>query len=172
MATGTSSLAILENLPVGGRLTSIDPFQSTEWAGEGLRNIEAGGFNAAHTLIEEPDFLALPRLVRAGRQFDLIFIDGWHSFEYVMLDMFYGDLLLRQGGVMGFDDCGMAAVRKALRFLKTHRPYEELDVGPLRYTASSTLKTAVRMALRRSVQNRWFRKIRSEQTPWSFYRYF
>lgn len=172
MANGVSSLVILENLPEGGRLTSIDPNQPTDWAGAGLRNIAAAGFADQHRLIDAPDYLALPQLLESGERFDLVFIDGWHSFEYVLLDLFYADLLLRPGGVMGFDDCEMAATRKALRFLTSHRPYTELTLRPPRYRASNPLKTLLRFALRWSVQDRWFEKLRDEQTPWNFYRRF
>lgn len=172
MATGVSSLAILEHLPQGGTLTSIDPNQSTDWAGAGLRNVADAGFADRHRVIESPDYLALPSLLRSGEQFDLVFIDGWHSFEYVMLDMFYADLLLRPGGTMGFDDCDMAATRKALRFLISHRPYNELRLGLPSYTASNRIKTLVRVGMRWSVQDRWFEKLRDEQTAWNFHRRF
>lgn len=172
MANGVSSLAILEHLPKGGTLTSIDPHQSTEWHGAGLRNIADAGVADRHRVIEVPDYLALPELLETGERFDLVFIDGWHSFDYVMLDMFYADLLLRPGGVMGFDDCEMAATRRALRFLTSHRPYKELALRRPLYKASNPVKTLLRFALRWSVHDRWFEKLRDEQTPWNFYRRF
>jgi predicted O-methyltransferase YrrM len=172
LANGVSSLAILESMPPGGSLVSIDPYQSTEWRGAGIDNIESAGYAARHTLIEEPDYLALPQLVAEGRRFDLVFIDGWHSFDYVMLDAFYADILLQSGGVVGFDDCEMPATRKALRFLTTHRPYEEIRLEASRYRASNPVKTALRFALRWPVQNRWFEKLRDEQTPWNYYHRF
>lgn len=172
MANGVSSVTILRAMPEGGHLTSIDPNQSTDWEGRGVAHVQAAGYAGRHRLIEEPDLIAMPRLVEAGERFDLVFIDGWHSFEYVMVDLFYADLLLGPGGVMGFDDCDMPATRRALRFLTTHRPYRELKMGPNRYGASNRVKTAVRFVLRWSVQDRWFEKVGDEQTPWNFYRHF
>ena len=45
-----------------------------------------------------------------------------------MLDLFYADLLLRDGGVVAIHDTGMPAVFKACMFLETHKPYGRL--GP------------------------------------------
>ena len=170
MANGVSAVTILEHTP--GHLTSVDPYQGEQWGSAGVKNVAAAGFADRHRLIEAPDFLALPQLVGASERFDLVFVDGWHSFEYVMLDMFYADLLLRPGGVLGFDDCDMPATRRSLRFLLTHRPYIEIVTGPARYTASSPAKTLLRRVLRWSVQDRWFEKQRDEQTRWNFYRRF
>src|SRR3954447_7802871 len=69
MAVGTSTLAILEALPIGGTLTSIDPFQSTDWDNVGVLDVQRAGLAGLHTLIEEPSYQALPDLVRQGRTF-------------------------------------------------------------------------------------------------------
>ena len=34
-----------------------------------------------------------------------------------------------KNGVIAFNDCGWAAVEKAIRFVETHRRYREVDVG-------------------------------------------
>ena len=38
------------------------------------------------------------------KPFDFIFIDGWHTFDYTLVDMFYADRLLRIGGYLLIDD--------------------------------------------------------------------
>lgn len=87
-------------------------------------------------------------------------------------DVFYADLLLEPGGVICFDDCDMPATPKVLKFLTSHRPYREFAAGPTRYDASTRVKRTVRLLMRWSTQNRWFEKLRDEQTPWNFYRPF
>ena len=84
---GASALAILTALEQNevGQLISIDPHQSSTGRGRrgaGTANIEAAGMAHRHRLIEEPDYLALPDLVRAGTRVQLVYIDGWHTFDY------------------------------------------------------------------------------------------
>ena len=55
-----------------------------------------------------PSEIALPTL--AGREFDLVFIDGCHGFPLPTIDWFYGAGLLRKGGVVVFDDVQLPQV--------------------------------------------------------------
>ena len=57
--------------------------------GQGVRNVAAAGFANMHRLMEEYDYIALPQLVAEKAQFDMVFIDGYHSFDYTFLDFFY-----------------------------------------------------------------------------------
>ena len=69
MAFGVSSLAILCALADrsrGAKLVSIDPRQSCDWKGAGLAAIARAGFGDHHQLIEDFDYLALPRLLASG----------------------------------------------------------------------------------------------------------
>jgi len=78
-------------------------------------------------LLEQPDYLALPQLVAEGVRCDFVLIDGWHSFDYTLLDLFYADLLLNDGGLVAFHDTYMPCVYRAVRFLEAHKPYERLS---------------------------------------------
>ena len=132
MAFGVSSLAILAALRrngLDGRLISIDPHQFTQWWGCGVAAVERAGLKDRHELIEDYDYLALPRLLGSGRRIGFAFIDGWHTFDYTLLDFWYLDKMLEVGGVVGFDDCEYRAVHKAIRFVQSHRRYEELETG-------------------------------------------
>lgn len=54
-------------------------------------------------------------------------IDGWHTFDYAMVDFFYVDRLLQVGGVVILDDtAAYAAIRKLARYVATHRQYVAL----------------------------------------------
>ena len=133
LAHGASALAILTALEENGvgRLISIDPHQSGDggWRGAGVANIKAAGLAHRHQLIEEPDFLALPDLVRADTRVQLVYIDGWHTFDYALLDFFYADKLLDVGGLVGFNDCFYPSIERVLRFVTRHRRYRAEDVG-------------------------------------------
>jgi predicted O-methyltransferase YrrM len=72
----------------------------------GLQNVRKAGLDHKHTWIGLPDYLALPQLAQEGKRFDFIFIDGYHSFDYAMLDFFYSDLLLVSGGMVVLHDSG------------------------------------------------------------------
>lgn len=161
-ASGISALSILtalaENGP-DGRLSSIDPFQATWGRNAGVHHVERAGFAARHRLLAEMDFIALPNLLSAGERFGLIYIDGNHDFEYVMLDAFYADQLLDVGGLMAFNDCGFRPVHAALKHVPPDKRYERVDVGlPADYRGRNTLVSAERRLTGRSSADRYYRK--------------
>ena len=132
MASGGSAVVLCRAVRLAGGDThvAIDPFQSSPdaWDGKGIQAVTDAGFGDMLEMIEDYDYLALPRLVREKREFDFILIDGWHSFDYTFIDLFFADLLLKPGGVLAVHDTGWPAVFKACRFLETHKPYDRL--GP------------------------------------------
>jgi|tagenome__1003787_1003787.scaffolds.fasta_scaffold20745370_2 predicted O-methyltransferase YrrM len=129
LAHGVSALFICDALSaVGGeRHIVIDPDQHA-WDGLGLLNLERAGYA---TLVEYHDALshaALPALHAAGRRLDFAFIDGWHTFDYALVDFFYVDLMLNVGGLMVLDDAwSYPALRKLARYIATHRRYTLVD---------------------------------------------
>jgi predicted O-methyltransferase YrrM len=162
MACGLSTLAILaalRDVGEGGQLISIDPFQSTERKGVGVANVKRAGYEDIHTLIEAFDYAALPRLLGDGTRVDFGYIDGWHTFDYTLLDFFYLDKMLPVGGVIGFNDCGVRAIHRVLKFVKTHRHYKEIDVGlKPDYHARNFLYVAARKFLDFKWNDRYFEK--------------
>jgi predicted O-methyltransferase YrrM len=173
MAYGPSSLAILSalsQLGPGGRLTSVDPSQSTDWKGLGTLNVARAGLGDRHTLVEETDYRALPALLDQGLQFDFAYIDGWHTFDYVLLDFFYVDKLLSPSGVVAFNDCDYRAIDRVLKFVTTHRRYKEIDVGlGPNYTDRNVVRSFGRRVLRRSQSDRYFLKQESWEPSWDYY---
>lgn len=173
MAYGISTLAILEGLGPEGRLISIDPFQTSAFAGFGRELVERTDRADRHELIESPDYLALPELLARAVQVDFAYVDGMHTFDYVLLDGFYIDKLLPVGGVVGFNDCGFRSVHKYLRFFRGHRDYEELDAG-LRpdFRGRNPAVTLWRRLEGRSNQDRYFRKRSAREPEHNFFRRF
>ena len=176
MAYGVSSLSILAGLRrvnEGGRLISIDPGQSTEYEGIGVLNVKRAEFDDMHELIERPSYLALPNLLESGVSIDMGYIDGWHSFDYTLVDFFFLDKLAAPGSIVAFNDCGYHAVRKVLRFVETHMKYEEMDVGLERDCKGSNLiTTGLRTVLGWGREDRYFKKKQNWQVPWNFYKRF
>lgn len=186
MARGTSAVVICHALQASGAgtLTSVDPFQSTPppegYANHGIDNLAKAGFLHMHRLIEQPDYLALPMLCGEGERFDFILIDGWHSFDYTLLDIFYADLLLTDGGVMVFHDSTSPPVYEAICFLERNKPYERLSaplmvhIGPFIGRALRRVRTTLAgpsaRADARSRMKNWrtlaaYRKLEARQVP-------
>lgn len=157
MANGSSSVAIMTTLrELGeGRLVSIDPFQLNPtiavdgmmrgFGGAGVRNVEQAGLSDLHTLIPDADYVALPRLLQDRRQFDFIFIDGYHSFDYTLLDFFYADLLLRPGGLVAFHDSSCVAVFRVCEFVANNKAYRRVGPPPALIYASFARRAARRL---------------------------
>ncbi len=180
MAFGVSTLAILtalEEIGGDGQLISLDPWQAVSWHNCGLAAVERAGLGSRHRLIETFDYLALPELLRATTRIDLAYIDGYHTFDYVLMDFWYLDKLLRVGGLIGFNDCDWPAVHKAIGFVRSHRKYTEVDVGLApRYTNYSRprelwrrLRRLDRPTYYRNASDRYFKKTEDWEPRWDFF---
>jgi predicted O-methyltransferase YrrM len=127
-AFGLSSLHICEALrsrPEASH-TIIDPRQMDVWHGVGVTHLERAGIDF-YSLISEPSELALPNLLRSQPEgFDFVFIDGWHTFDQTMLDIFYANRLVREGGYIVIDDCNWASVSAAVSYYVNYPAYELL----------------------------------------------
>jgi predicted O-methyltransferase YrrM len=127
-AFGLSSLHICEALRnrSGASHVIIDPKQIDVWHGVGITHLERAGIGF-FDFICEPSELALPDLLRSrSESFDLIFIDGWHTFDQTMLDMFYANRLVRLGGYIVIDDCNWKSVAAAVSYYSNYPAYERL----------------------------------------------
>jgi predicted O-methyltransferase YrrM len=125
-AYGVSSLYICEalaSLPNTPRHIVIDPFQQSQWRGIGLKNIREAGFGTLVDFREERSELVLPSLVSQGVALDFAFIDGWHTFDQVMVEFYYLNRLLRPGGVLAFDDANRRSVNRVVRHALTYPAY-------------------------------------------------
>jgi predicted O-methyltransferase YrrM len=143
-AYGISTLYICEALDeVGGsRHIVIDPKQSDVWRNIGLFTVKRSGYGRLIELHQESSHRTLPILEQAGQRIDLALIDGWHTFDYVLLDFFYVDRLLNVGGVVVFDDTFFyPAIRKVARYVAKHRNYVPIgnDGTPLSLVRRRTL---------------------------------
>jgi cephalosporin hydroxylase len=118
--------------PPEAQHTALDPFQTTVWDSCGLMALERAGLIGYMDFRQTCSALELPRLVKDGAQFDLVYVDGSHLFEDVFVDAYFVTRLLSAGGVVAFDDSVNPHIAKVLRFLRTNIPrsaLEELDLG-------------------------------------------
>jgi predicted O-methyltransferase YrrM len=126
-AFGISSLFICEALSDVGatRHIIIDPYQTspTLWKGIGLANLERAGYGRLVEFHPAYSYVALPLLHAKKTTVDFAFIDGVHTFDYVLVDFFHIDKMLSSGGIVVFDDYTYPGIMKAVHYILTNLPY-------------------------------------------------
>ena len=129
MAAGHSAVAIASvHAERGAGLhTCVDPYQTAQWQSAGLGLCERAGVADFVELVEEPSELALPEMLSTGTRAGLVFIDGLHLFDHILIDFFYFDRMLEQGGVVVFHDTWMPAVQKAVGYVVSNRAYRRFE---------------------------------------------
>ena len=132
LAYGVSALFICDAMvqQENARHIAIDPGQVANWDCIGVHHLRQAGYENLFELREQPSFRALPQLLEEGTQVDFAFVDGEHTFDFVLLDFFYIDRLLRLGGVVAFDDTHIPSIRRVCRFVATNRHYRVLRCLP------------------------------------------
>ena len=130
-AMGISSLAIADAMRDGGSSHHyiIDPFQKTQWKNIGITNLKKAGFSQ-FKLVEDFSEFALPALAKEGIKVNFGFIDGWHTFDHTLIDLFYINRMLEIGGVVVIDDVGMPAISKVIRYLYNYPCYQYIGSVP------------------------------------------
>ena len=130
LAYGISALFICDALTVREETQHIviDPNQhggewGDSWDGIGIANLRRAGYGDIVRLIEAPSYRALAELESRGQFIDFAFIDGWHTFDFCLVDLFFIDRMLNVGGVIAFDDADWPAIRKVCRFVNKNLAY-------------------------------------------------
>jgi predicted O-methyltransferase YrrM len=170
-AFGLSSLHICEALRDRPNPCHVivDPGQIRSWHGVGIANLQRAGISF-YRHIAEPSEFALPELVRSeAGTFDLIFIDGWHTFDHTLLDLFYANLLVRVGGYIVVDDCTWRSVSAAVSYFRNYPAYREasapgLPAHSLPERIAKAVSGALRPGLARqvlpaSLYDRYYRRV-------------
>jgi predicted O-methyltransferase YrrM len=130
MAYGVSTLYLCEALsrmPHPVRHIVMDPFQTPQWRGIGLRNVRAAGYDHMVEFHENRSEFVLPRLLADGTEVDFAFVDGWHTFDQVMVEFYYLNRMLRVGGVMAFDDAERRGINRVIRHALSYQAYEVFE---------------------------------------------
>jgi predicted O-methyltransferase YrrM len=186
MAYGMSTLFICQALQdnEAGHHTAIDPFQLTEFKSIGLLNIERAHLTPRLRFHAAASDVVLPQLCAEGQTLDFAFIDGWHLFDFTLVDFYYIDKLLRVGGHVAFDDLWLPAVRKVVSFVLRNKAYTLVRVSSTH--PAPMWKQAIRIG-RRLVQDpfgpgwrakllpqnvAFLRKVADDSRGWQFHRRF
>jgi predicted O-methyltransferase YrrM len=140
-AYGTSALVFAEHHQrmknTGISHTIIDPNQygkgEGSWEGIGAENLKRVGFvkNRNWRLVESTSIKALPALYEkfGDGWLDVALIDGWHLFDYTLLDVMYCLQMLRVGGILIVDDKRMKAINAVAKYVT--RAYSHVvDICP------------------------------------------
>lgn len=136
MAFGISAFYILLNNNT--TLVSIDPYQKTQWNNNGIKLLKEFGLDKKHKCIEEKSYNSLPKLLKDNNLYDFIFIDGWHTFDYTLIDFFYADKLLKIGGSIIIDDALHKGVSKTIQYIDNNYKNYKRVASPI--TVASYLK--------------------------------
>ena len=130
VAFGASSLAICDakrSFDAANKMHyGVDPNQSTEYADAALVSLRKEHLDSEFQILEGPSHLMLPKLIEKGVLLDFAFVDGWHTFDYTLIDFFLVDKMLRPGGIVAFHDMYSLSKQKVLRYILTHRKYKIL----------------------------------------------
>lgn len=119
-----------------GRHVAVDPYQDSDWEGIGLavarRLIEKSSVLDAASFRHLPQRSehALVDLDRAGAQFGLTFIDGYHRFDDVLVDFTLAARLTPHDGVIVLHDMWLDSIAAVAGFVRSNRgDFAEIDTG-------------------------------------------
>jgi hypothetical protein len=111
---------------------AIDPYETEVWDDVGVVLLEKANLSHYVNVIQSPSHMAIPQFIDKGTAFDLAYIDGSHFFEYVLVDWFLVDKVLKTGGLVVFDDTRNQHVKKFVEFLSSNfsQSYSFIDDKP------------------------------------------
>ncbi|HXU10173.1 MAG TPA: class I SAM-dependent methyltransferase [Blastocatellia bacterium] len=184
VAYGASTVAICSALSIlesGGEIVKhygVDPSQIEVFGGAAIAALTECGLDHIFELCEGPSHLMLPRLLDRNVTVDFVFIDGMHTFDYTLLDLFFSDKLLRPGGVLCLHDMHLPSKRKAVNYLMRYRKYVRVPgvKKRLRSRLGAALKQALKLRLDSACANLLtseamlvVKKVENTEPPWDFY---
>lgn len=125
-AYGISTLYACDALSANGgpcRHIVIDPAQSGQWRGIGLKNVALAGFDRFVEFHEDQSAIVLPALFARGTRVQAAIIDGLHRFDQAMMDFFFINKMLDVGGVVILDDANWPGVFRLVKHISTYPAY-------------------------------------------------
>lgn len=116
---------------------AIDPKQGEKWNRVGVENIAKLDYHR-FKLIEEPSYIALPKLLSqlvkesSGRKdvnrADLCIIGGWNEYQLSLLDLFYCDLIVEKEGYIAVTEEDKSASDELVKFIsKNWKHYDRIN---------------------------------------------
>lgn len=138
----------------GGHHVAIDPFEQDCWNGIGLKKVKELRMDSFFTHLPQFDLFGIPDLVKEKHKYDIVFVDGDHRFDYILLDFTLSDYLLAEDGYIIFHDLWMPSTKKVIEFINNNRAD---------YQAQENID---------SPQMKIFKKIGNDTRPWDYYKSF
>jgi predicted O-methyltransferase YrrM len=184
VANGVSTLAMCGALSVrdlpGSKHVGVDPCQFTDHGGAALALLAEHDLGRYFELVNKPMHVGAVELLERDVRLDLAFIDGWHTFDYALIDFFYVDKMLEKGGLVAVHDTRWPAVRKVVQFALSHRryrlrPYKRVDLARSLYHMFKDLvglQEYVRYAILGRPNLLFLEKEDDWEPRWDFYRKF
>ncbi len=193
LAYGISALFICDALikTVKTRHIIIDPYQFIDWDGIGLNNLKMAGYENSIEFHESPGHIALAQLETREAKVDFAFIDGFHTFDYALIDFFYIDRILRVGGIVALHDTNMRSIKKLCKYILTNRAYSLVGYyGTLKdgiperrisrvirffltpFITTKRIEYFVKLGFFGGINVIAFRKESEDTRDWDFHRYF
>ena len=102
------------------RHVAIDPFQA-DYDSCGLKNIERLGLSPRLEFHADYSHSVLPQLLKQGRTFQFIFIDGDHKFDGQFVDFYYAASLVEEGGLVVLHDTWMRGTSYLVSYVRSNR---------------------------------------------------
>jgi predicted O-methyltransferase YrrM len=143
LAHGVSALVFCqahdEYISTEGVHYAVDPNQLTSYNSAAICALEKAGYLKHFKLLNGPSHLEIPELIKQNIKVDCAFIDGWHTFDYTLIDFFLIDKILKPSGYIAFHDTYGRAKQKVINFILTHRKYE-IDNTLMNFSTESFYK--------------------------------
>ena len=150
---GINAFYILNNPQT--KLTAIDSLQKSEWDDNGIKLLKEFKLDNRFTLYKLPNFIALPKLLEkhGNNYYNFIFIDGTYTFDNILLDFYYSNLLLAINGFIIIDNALQAGINKCIQYIEKNysKFYKKIE---------STVSCAI------------FQKIDEDKRKWNYYKKF
>ncbi|CNI52817.1 Uncharacterised protein [Mycobacterium tuberculosis] len=93
--------------------------------------------------------------MREGAQFDLVFIDGWHTFDQTLVDMYFANRLIKVGGYMLIDDASWPSVSKAISNFANYPCYRIVGGSAMVWVRALNLLGAILKPVAETIFPRW-----------------
>lgn len=152
-ANGYSTIFFLASIKSNeiGYHVAMDPFEIIDWHGVGLKKVEELRMDSFFRFIPEFDYYGIPELARDKQKYDVVFIDGDHRFDYVLLDFTLADYIISDNGYIILHDLWMPSIKKVVKFIKNNR---------LDYEIQTDINSPQMLVLK---------KISGDKRAWNFY---
>ncbi len=183
VANGYSTLALtLAASLADGHHIGVDPCQKTDHDEAAIVLLEEFDVVNRFQLLDGPGHIKIPELITQDRQFDLVFIDGMHNFDYKLVDVFFADQVLRPSGFLVLHDLLLPSVKKVYRYIRGNYHYQVVSTPSLQPPLARKMRYLIGAFLkRRSLWHFWpnsysnllvLKKLENNDQPWDFYRNF